>query len=151
LQLYLYDKAVKEKYNDGSKKIAGLYYLPISDKYEKQEEKIECISNGKTLDEENAVELHGKGFLNISKTGKVKNAIEREVLEKYVDYAVAVSEKAVERMDEGVIIPSPYQNTCEYCEYGAFCSFNGEKREVETVTENTVTNALKGGKQNADN
>ncbi len=151
LQLYLYAQAVKQKYADGSKKLAGLYYLPISDKYEKQSSKEQFIASGKSLDQEDVASMHGENFVPMNKSGKIKNGTSQEVLEKYVDYAVAVCEKAVSRMQEGVIIRSPYQGVCEYCEYSAFCAFEGDARSVGTVTEQTITDANKGGKEDATN
>ncbi|MBQ8426332.1 MAG: PD-(D/E)XK nuclease family protein [Clostridia bacterium] len=151
LQLYLYAQAVKQKYTDGSKKIAGLYYLPISDKYEKQEDKVEFLADGRTLDEVDALNAQGESFVPTTKTGKLKNGASQDLLDKYVEYAVAVCEKAVERMEEGVIIPSPYKGVCEYCQYGAFCSFNGDQRSIGKVTEQTIANAKKGGDDDAVN
>lgn len=151
LQLYLYAEVVKRKYCDGSKKVAGLYYLPISDKYEKQEDKVNFTVDGKTLDDSEALLVHGEEFLPTTKSGKIKNATKEEVLDKYVEYALNLSQKAVERMEEGVILPSPYQNVCEYCKYSAFCSFAGEPRTVGKVTEQTLTQAMNGGDDNAVN
>lgn len=150
LQLFLYAKAVKQKYEDGSKKIAGIYYLPISDKYEKQEDKVHFLAEGKTLDESDALSAQGESFIPMTKGGKLKNGASEYVLDKYVEYAVAVCEKAVERMEEGVIIRSPYKGVCKYCEYGAFCNFNGEERCVGKVTEQTIINAKEGGNSDAD-
>jgi ATP-dependent helicase/DNAse subunit B len=151
LQLYLYAEAVKRKYADGSKKVAGLYYLPINDKYEKQEDKVDFVADGRTLNEPEALMVQGEEFLPTTKTGKIKNSANAEVLDKYVEYALSLSEKAVERMNQGVVVPSPYQNVCEYCKYGAFCSFLGEPRTVGKVTEETLTKALDGGEEDATN
>lgn len=152
LQLYLYAKAVKEKEGNENKKIAGLYYLPITDKYEKQEDKTEFTADGKTLDLEEALSAQGEEFVPTTKTGKIRNGVSEGVLDQLINYAVALSEKAVERMDEGVIIPSPYQGVCQYCEYGSFCSFNGQERKVGKVSETTlITAILKGGEEDAVN
>ncbi len=151
LQLYLYAQAVKQKYCDGSKKVAGIYYLPISDKYENQEDKIEFLVEGKTLDKADALLAQGESFLPTTKSGKLKNGANEQTLDKYVDYAVAVCEKAVERMEQGVIVRSPYKGVCEYCEYSAFCHFNGQARSVGKVTEQTITNAKEGGNDDATN
>jgi ATP-dependent helicase/nuclease subunit B len=151
LQLYLYAEAVKRKYADGSKKVAGLYYLPINDKYEKKEDKVDFVADGRTLNEPEALMVQGEEFLPTTKTGKIKNSANAEVLDKYVEYALCLSEKAVERMNQGVVVPSPYQNVCEYCKYGAFCSFLGEPRTVGKVTEETLTKALNGGEEDATN
>ena len=164
LQLYLYAAAVKKKYDvEDGKGVAGLYYLPISDKYEKQEDKITSIAEGKTLMDNDALTAQDKGFLQSGKSeflpvkidarnGKLKNCADKDTLESYVNYAVAVSEKAVERMSEGVIVPSPYEGVCKYCEYSALCGLNGEnQRTVGKVTEQTIVQSVKGGNGNGTN
>jgi ATP-dependent helicase/nuclease subunit B len=145
LQLYLYAKAVQQKYVDGSKELAGLYYLPISDKYEKEEDKCDLVVDGLTLDNINAISDQGEEFVPVDKRGKLKNGMTGEELSKYVEYAVSVASTAVENMMQGVMIASPYNDACKYCEYGAFCSFNGTPRSVGKVTKDTITKAEEGG------
>ena len=151
LQLYLYAKAVKQKYEKEGKQLAGFYYLPVNDKYEKEEEKVEIPVDGKTVNNPDAISEQGLKFLPTTKTGKIQKLASGNVLDKYVDYAVTLSEKAVERMQEGVIKASPYKEACEYCEYKAFCSTDGEERTVGKVVEQTITEATKGGKDNVSN
>ena len=159
LQLYLYAQSVKNKFGS-EKSVAGLYYLPINDKYEKEEDKSESIAVGKTLEETDALNAQDREFLSEGKSsflpakldkrnGKIKNCVSKDAFDGYIDYALAVSEKATERMEEGVIIPSPYKGVCEYCTYGALCgNYGTNERTVGKVTEKTITEALdKGGKE----
>ena len=157
LQLFLYGCAVKSKYNN-EKMPAGLYYLPISDKYEKLDDKNTCMADGRTVNDKDAILSQDKNFfdcgdsefmpIKMDKQGKVKNALEAEQLSSYLDYAVSVSELAVSQLKDGVIVPSPYGKTCDYCEYKGICKHNGENvRTVGKVSENTIVNA-KGGEQN---
>ena len=58
-----------------------------------------------------------------------------------------MAEQAVERLDDGVIKPSPYEETCKYCEYSAMCEFNGEaERKIGSLEKDTFINCdNKGG------
>ncbi|MBQ3219688.1 MAG: PD-(D/E)XK nuclease family protein [Clostridia bacterium] len=156
LQLYLYAMAVKNKF-EKEKDVVGLYYLPISDKYEKEEDKSASLAVGKTLDDKDAICSQDSEFFLSGQSeflpakidqrnGKVKNCANKDVLSGYMDYAIAISEKAVERMEQGVIKPSPYKGVCEYCKFGALCGVNElAERNVNKVTERTITEALNKG------
>ncbi len=163
LQLYLYAAAVKGKNQsvDSEKSVAGLYYLPISDAYEKQDGKEITMAQGKTLKDDDALFaqdceffVNGKSdFIpaKISeKSGKVSSCMEKEILNSYIDYAVAVADTAVKRMEEGFIMPSPYEKVCEYCQYGALCGMSERARTVGQVNEITISQAIKGEEENAD-
>ncbi len=143
LQLYLYAQAVRLKHTD--KQPVGLYYLPVSDKYEKQKE-ISSVAVGKTLDSEQAVLVQDKNFFTNGKdefslididkrTGKVKGVTE-STLNSYVDYAVKIAELSAKRMDEGVVIASPFLDACRYCKYASMCEVDQQaSRSVGTVND----------------
>lgn len=156
LQLFLYAAAVKEKYKGGEKMPAGLYYLPVSDKFTKEEDKEKPMAIGRTLSEREALFAQDKTVLekgesdflpiSVDKNGKVKNGMTAEVLSSYIDYAVKLCEQAAERLSDGVIIPSPYGNACAECDFRALCGVSDvQPREVKKVSESAVTDALKGG------
>ena len=155
LQLYLYAAAVQGKFIDGEKKPAGLYYLPVSDKYEKSEDKGKPLAQGKTLIDDDALNAQDvffdeKGeseFIPASKdkNGKIKNAVEGSTISAYVDYAVKISELAAEQMNEGVIVNSPYEGECRYCQYKSLCDFSEVKeRKLGKVEKDTIEQAVKG-------
>ncbi len=132
LQLYLYAKAVNYDENN-PKKLAGAYYMPISDKFRKEGEEQPVLSKGVTLSDEVVVGLQdenalsGKSeFLPVKIKGDkavIDGEMTGEGLNALVDYAVALSEKAVERMSEGVIAPTPCDDRiCGYCEFKELCS-----------------------------
>ena len=54
-----------------------------------------------------------------------------------MDYAVKVSEKAVDKLADGVIVASPYKCECEYCEYGGLCGMQAKERTVGSVDESS--------------
>ncbi|MBE5753965.1 MAG: hypothetical protein E7340_01335 [Clostridiales bacterium] len=145
LQLYLYAAAVMGKYNDAPKTPAGLYYLAISNKYESKTDKKKTLAVGKTLKDRDALisqdkEFFDNGGTNFTdacvdeKSGKIKNAVDKLTLSNCIDYALKISELAAERLDSGVIVPSPYENACEFCSYSALCGvYNADKRSVGGV------------------
>ena len=158
LQLYLYAAAVQGASAGGSKKTpAGLYYLPISDKYEKQEDKGAPLAVGKTLSDVNALSVQYKPFLTNGtndfplvgmdlRTNKIKNSADEQTIQAHVDYALKVSELAAKRMSEGYIKASPYGDACKYCEFLALCEQKDvNARTLGTITDKTVTDAV-GGK-----
>ena len=125
--------AVMEKYKGQQEKSpAGLYYLPISNKFEKEEDKGGAIAEGKTLAEKDAVLAQDQKFFENGKSEyipltfdmekqKFKNGCDRKTIKSYIDYAVKACDLAVRRLNDGVIKPSPYENACEYCEFSTLC------------------------------
>ncbi len=157
LQLYLYAKVVGEVLNAEGKKPAGLYYLPVSDKYKNQGKREETMAVGKTLDDKNALIAQDLEFFvnggsaftpaSIDNKGKINNAIDEQTMYDYIEYAKRLSDMASMRMNEGVIIPSPVEGTCEYCEYKALCPYEDVvERTVGKVKEQTIKGAVDGDK-----
>ena len=154
LQLYLYSASVAKKHGE-LKSPAGLYYLPVSDKYLKPDEKVGAMADGKTLNDKNALVSQDKNFysngeskfmpINLDSKGEVKNALDKDELNEYINYALSVSELAVKQLKEGVIVPSPYEKTCEYCGYKGICHQDKNvSRTLNTVKKETIINAPKG-------
>ncbi len=148
LQLYLYAQAVKNKYKGAEMFPAGLYYLPVSDKYEKPEDKGGALAVGQTLNDEQALIVQDQTFFERGesdfapvkideKKGEIKNAVDKKTLLSYMDYAIKVSESAVGKLEEGVIVASPYKGECEYCEFGGLCGMQAEERTIGSVDESS--------------
>ena len=156
LQLFLYAAAVSGQFEGDNCKIpAGLYYLPVSDKYEKESEKDSALAEGFTLNEHeainaqdlDAVQYGESAFLPITfdQNGQIKKATDKETLLSMVKYAVMVSENAAKNLKDGVIIPSPYENTCDFCKYKGLCGESEiNKRTLGQVKEETLVDAVKG-------
>lgn len=154
LQLYLYSASVAKKHGN-AKSPAGLYYLPVSDKYLNPDEKTGAMADGKTLNDINAVVAQEKDFfsngeskfmpISLNAKGGIKNGLEKDELSQYINYALSISELAVKQLRDGVIVPSPYEKTCDYCEYKGIChqSKNGA-RTLNSVKKETIINAPKG-------
>ncbi len=154
LQLYLYAKAVNHK---GDKKLAGAYYMPISDGFRAEGEQEPALSKGVTLSDEKALTLQDgeliksgeSTFLPVKqKDGQIRidGEMTGEGLAACVDYAVELSEMAVKRMSEGFIAPTPCDNrVCEYCEFRALCPIAEPQARVHgKVDATTIIDCMRG-------
>ncbi len=158
LQLYLYAVSVQKEYEKkGGKAPVGLYYLPITDKYEKQEEKQTTLAVGKTLDDDDALIVQDEEFFenkksltipaDIDEKGNKKHVVDGKTLEAYLDYAVKISESAISKMEDGVIVASPYEGACDYCEFLALCQNKDAcARKLNAVSDKTFLDAIDKGK-----
>jgi hypothetical protein len=81
----------------------------------------------------------------------VSNSLKTDALDSFVEYAVKLSELGAKQMKEGVIIPSASEGTCKYCDFKDMCALkNVYERKVESVDENTIFLAVKGGVEDAE-
>lgn len=155
LQLYLYAMAVAGKY-DGQKKPVGLYYLPVSNSYKKEGEEASPLAVGKTLNEKEALLAQDKTFFDnlssefmpvtIDGKGNVKNAVDQIALDSHLEYALNISNLAAQRLKEGVVAKSPYDDACQYCPYKAICgSEEVSVRTLGTVSGETIENSQRRG------
>lgn len=147
LQLYLYALAVNDK------KVAGLYYLPVKDKYLARDEKEESLTIGKTLDDEELIfagdnsltETNSEGkFIPVKRNGDSrKNVISEKGLQAEIEYAKKISELALTNMEEGFIAPTPLDGACEYCEFKSTCGKrDGDTRKIRKVQTETFEKAI---------
>ena len=155
LQLYLYMNAFVKN----GEEAAGAYYYAVNDSFKKPDDD-KTVMAGKTLftDEiinatDKKVKTQGKSDLINVKTdkrsGKLTGGLcDGVTLEGYMKYAKKLAESAVSDMTEGVIIPSPYKDACEYCEYGGICGYDEEagykERKVSDVKPQTIVEAAFG-------
>ena len=148
LQLYLYASAITDK------KPAGVYYLPINDDFSTDGSDKSSLAVGKSLDDLEILTAQDNDILADTvgeftgvkvENDKVKKATDGKTLQAFMDYALKISEKAVSQIEQGVIVASPYKKVCTYCVFKAMCNqTNPEEREVGTVNEQTVYDAVKG-------
>ncbi|MBR2871518.1 MAG: exodeoxyribonuclease V subunit gamma [Clostridia bacterium] len=150
LQLYLYGAAVSDK------KLAGMYYLPVNDSFKAEDKKQKTLVVGKTLDDVEVVHKQDTA-LNQNQTSDIipvefseknegyKGVTSKENLDAMVEYALKISEKAAEQMQDGVIVASPYEKTCEHCPYVSMCQTQEENvRKVKSVSDDTFYKTIKG-------
>ncbi len=150
LQLYLYAKAVMQKYGNDKLPI-GLYYLPVSDKYGSPSESKQALAIGKTA-KEILDETAFKNALDKNAKGEIKNQAEQQAIIARVEYAVKCANEAVKNMADGYIRPLPFEGACEYCEYKALCNKDeGVERTIGKVDDQTFIDALKEGEKDGTN
>ena len=153
LQLYLYlNTFLNEGYNP-----SGTYYFPVHDKFLDSEEK-NYVMQGRTIGDSeilNATDINlaqnSKSehvSVSLTKTGAVKKTsqtLSQNEMKRYLEYAVKVSEKAIDEINSGFIKATPYEKACDYCKYGGMCGFDKDcdgERKVKKVTKDTIVNAV---------
>ena len=145
LQLFLYGAVV-------NKNLAGAYYLKIKGGYSDVEKLPSPIAYGKTIDDQEVLYAQDKNLktnlnseylpVKIS-SGKVKGVISPEQMQSYISYAILVSELSSKRLEEGVIIPSPYDKICSHCDYLAVCGVNCPNgRKVNGINAEFIKNSV---------
>ncbi len=147
LQLYLYAKGAQTDGGLDGKTLAGAYYMPLNDDFKPSDAKKANEYDGKILKSE-----------QITNPGVApKSVVEKEVMNAYVDYAMAISKQAAEQMADGVIAVSPYQGSCDYCKFKGLCGkIDQEFRTVSGVDDSVIVGAVSSvdevqtGKENDD-
>ena len=142
LQLYLYALAVA---NSSNKSLAGAYYMPLSDDYSSTE-KDNSLTLGRSLLDEQVLKMLDQTFDAETKSGFIggdkKELLEKENINKYLEYAKKISEKLAGYMEDGFIAPSPYDKTCTYCEFKSMCQGKFSPRKVGTISKDHITSAV---------
>ena len=124
LQLYLYALAVTDK------TLAGAYYLRVNDEYSAAKDKTSPLSEGKTASDTGALSAGEEEF--IPTNGK-NRAVKAETLAAVQKYVRALAEQAARQLKDGVIVPSPYDATCQYCDFAGICKQTLAKRKFPAV------------------
>ncbi len=154
LQLYLYALAVKDKTP------AGMYYYDIKGDFTSGDKEKANNYDGKTLNADLSVSPD-KAHFNAIKKGdapisvygqEVTKAMSTDDMKAHLQYALEISERAASRMAEGVIVPSPYHDTCKFCALKPMCEgVCGRElpsRQVKGVKEQTIKKAIFGDVDN---
>lgn len=162
IQLYLYMNAFVRT----GERPAGAYYYAVNDSFSKPDDEKAPMA-GKTLMND---EILNATDPEILKTGKSKvvnvktdkrsgritsGACDEITLEGYMKYAKKLAENAVFNIADGVIVPSPYQGACNYCEYGGICGFDEDagykERKISGVKPKTIVEAAFSDEKNENN
>lgn len=155
LQLYLYMNAFVRN----GEEPAGAYYYAVNDSFRRSGED-ETPMAGKTLSSDEIIDATDKNarangkssvidYKISKKTGKPGGSTcDDHTLRGYMKYAKKLAEKAVSDITDGVIVASPYEKSCDYCEYGAICGYDEEagykERKVSYVNSKTIVEAAYG-------
>ena len=142
LQLYLYSLAIKDKI------LAGAYYLRVNDEYKTQDEKNKPFVEGKTADLGEAVSSGEEEFIPMSGKNKAVDLSEVSAVQKYVK---ALAEQAATQLDDGLIVPSPYEGTCAYCEFSAICGQKFKERKVSGVDTEFIAESARCAESQGEN
>ena len=154
LQLYLYMNAFTQK----GEKPAGAYYYEINDDFTAEGERPVSM-RGKTILSE---EIFGATDKNINAEKKSDViAVKYSALKKgekitgdvaddstfnaYMAYALKMAENGVDDITDGIIISSPYQKACDYCDYKGLCRHDDtcdRTRKANNVTKDTILSAM---------
>ncbi len=156
LQLFLYSAVVKDM------KLAGAYYLPLSNSFVSEAYKLNSLAVGKTLNDEKVISMQDTTFnqtgesqyLAVKKDDKkgLKGVTDQQGLADMVKYSLVLSEQAVRQMQDGVIVPSPVMNgeieACAYCEFYPMCYRDKQKpRKTKSVKDDVFSLAIKNDKE----
>ena len=136
------------------KKVAGMYYFPTSNAYKSESQTDKPLAVGRTLnDMELIIKQDGEITqtqkskvipVSIDKNGLMKGASSKDDIDAFIKYATLVSENAVSQMADGVIVASPYENSCGSCPFIALCGREEENgRTVGSVNEDKIIQAVK--------
>lgn len=154
LQLLLYMNAfIKDK------KPAGIYYCMANDAFIGDGRKPDfkgktlfdkevLFATDNTLGEENKKSSIApinlvKDDINGGLTYSDNGTFTQEDFEKYLDYSLKIACSGAENMADGVIIASPYQGVCQYCNYGGMCEFYADAKSVERKARNVSKQTIK--------
>ncbi len=157
IQLYMYLSALLLKHKEW--RTAGVYYQPISVKYRTSDSDNRYQYLGQTNANSDVMEaldntIFEQGSSVLIKGVKVKkdgslysstqsNCLEDKEFEKVCKYVNELTTNACKEILEGYIVPSPYENACEYCIYKGVCGFDKQSgRTVQNITKETILEAI---------
>ncbi len=122
-----------------------MYYCGVNDEFKDADKKRTKEYDGKTLNasvEDGAI-IVDKPSEKVNVYGQeVKATLSEDAINSYVKYALKVSEKAAERLMQGVIVPYPIADECKYCKFKSMCNNTGEERKIGGVNTETIVGAV---------
>ncbi len=138
LQLFLYLKFVEKELNLIP---VGVFYLKIKNNekdkklngfYIENDEILQAFD--KTLTFDNPISRVVKGLKIKVNQSNIKNGVieysssglNQVTFDNMKDYAEKISIKAIEEMEDGNITPSPFEEACKFCKFGALCKISQE-------------------------
>lgn len=145
IQLFVYAEAIK---NNLGKKLFGAFYLPIRNSFSKNDTLYQLsgfFKNDTTLiklcDQNLSIDNKSQ-ILNCSlnKNGdtvrKANNILSEEQIDAYIKYAIEIVRKTILNIDQGFIDYSPFEKSCDICEFNNICKMANE----ETIIRNEKYN-----------
>ena len=84
----------------------------------------------------------------MSGKNKAVDLSEVSAVQKYVK---ALAEQAATQLDDGLIVPSPYEGTCAYCEFSAICGQKFKERKVSGVDTEFIAESARCAESQGEN
>ena len=118
----------------------------MNDEYKGDGDKVKPLAEGKTAEDLGADISGEEEFIPLSGKNKAVKAQTLSAVQKYVKL---LAEQAAKQLKDGVIVPSPYSGTCEYCDFAAICGKKLSGRKVSGVDTEFIAESVKdaGGKE----
>lgn len=155
VQLYLYANA----FSDG-KDLAGVYYYKLDNDFEDTDAERRRFFGKTVLDEGVALSTDTRlkesddspkyGITFKTKDGKrtlsdKSTMVSAEGMRAFVKYAKKVAASGADEIRDGLIIASPHEGACDFCEFGGMCGFDAETdfltRSVKIEGEEVIVRA----------
>ena len=165
IQIFVYLKATEALLG---KKCFGVFYLPISNAYNKEgeghykmkgffveDEKLICAADD-SLTRETPKSRFFEAELSTGKTTKgfkllsrVKKFMQKQELEAMTNYAIKLVENAIQEICDGNIEVSPFDKACDFCEFKNLCRVEilenkTRKKIYDKITSETFVEVQNG-------
>ena len=132
IQIYIYMKALLE---DGTSIPAGVFYVPISAKYEKDsskqdEETDEALTKGIFLGY--YAKDQTEGVFDPEFVKKKSGGVSTQTMHNMIEYAHEVAQNALGEIMSGYIEKKPDDSGCKYCPFSDICSVYSQKKSRYT-------------------
>ncbi len=160
MQLLVYLQAAQNIYG---KKPAGFYYFNMHNNFTDPDNDKVYTYNGRTLNdvdiaraldtrlqtfnesEKLGLKITDKGTID----GRRKKTLTAEQIDNQVEYALRLIKKAGQLMKNGYTAVSPYEKSCEFCDYKNICDYNdiytyAERKVAERIGPKTIDQTVKG-------
>ncbi len=152
LELYLLAAAEKQR-GEGKKRAAGAFYFPAADDVvagDKLDGKFRLLgffcNEPETVRDMDTVRAEGEASAFFSDGERSEKGMDRAEFEDFLEYARLVSKQAEGEMRQGNIRPSPYGESCTYCQFKGLCGFCGTPRKERDIGCGTVTEIVRNAK-----
>ena len=165
LQLYLYMNAFV---NGTGYKPAGMYYCAVNNNYRDEgETEYRTKLMGKTLFSDDVASKSDNSLaqghavsdiINIKYSDTKskgfnldgKDMLTEDEMEAYLKYAKVLSEKAIDKINEGYILTTPYEGSCTYCKFNGICGYDDVFCRTRSVNASgdTIKDAVKKEEEN---
>lgn len=140
IQLFVYSEAIRQNLD---KKLFGAFYLPIRNSFSKNDEGSYHLS-GFFINNLNLVKLCDNALYTTTKSPilncslnkdgesvrKANNILTEEQLNAFIKYSIEIVKQTIKNIENGFIECSPFENSCDLCEFNTICKMANEEKIV---------------------